>query len=29
MPGTPHQAQASVLNRTSGCVRVAWNQTLA
>jgi putative transposase len=25
----PDQAQASVLNRTFGCVRVAWNQTLA
>jgi putative transposase len=25
----PNQAQASVLNRTFGCVRVAWNRTLA
>jgi putative transposase len=25
----PDQMQASVLNRTFGCVRVAWNQTLA
>ncbi len=25
----PDQAQASVLNRTFGCVRVVWNQTLA
>ena len=25
----PDQEQASVLNRTFGCVRVAWNQTLA
>jgi putative transposase len=25
----PDQAQAGVLNRTFGCVRVAWNQTLA
>jgi putative transposase len=25
----PDPAQASVLNRTFGCVRVAWNQTLA
>jgi putative transposase len=26
---TPDQAQASVLSRTFGCVRVAWNRTLA
>ena len=25
----PDQAQARVLNRTFGCVRVVWNQTLA
>jgi putative transposase len=25
----PDPAQAHVLNRTFGCVRVAWNQTLA
>ena len=25
----PDQVQASVLNRTFGCVRVVWNQTLA
>ena len=25
----PDQAQASVLNRTFGCVRVVWNRTLA
>jgi len=25
----PDQAQASVLNRTFGCIRVVWNQTLA
>jgi transposase len=25
----PDQEQASVLNRTFGCVRVVWNQTLA
>jgi hypothetical protein len=25
----PDQEQASVLNRTFGCVRVAWNRTLA
>ena len=25
----PDPAQASVLNRTFGCVRVAWNRTLA
>jgi transposase len=25
----PDQAQASLLNRTFGCIRVAWNQTLA
>ena len=29
MPGIPRQAQQQVLNRTFGCVRVVWNQTLA
>jgi transposase len=29
MPGVPDPAQASVLNRTFGCVRVVWNRTLA
>ena len=29
MPGVPGASQASVLNRTFGCVRVVWNRTLA
>ncbi len=29
MPGIPRRQQQQVLNRTFGCVRVVWNQTLA
>jgi putative transposase len=29
VPGYPAPEQASVLNRTFGCVRVGWNRTLA